>query len=114
MTKNIIPSDKAQEKRMGNPGKNNEFVGSRQGGPLEHSRTKMESNKHHNPEFFKRQSDKKNMDNIPARKDIPIQNNVNHRQKNVGNDPGRGVGCVGRDRSNFQEKQFSKGRILAQ
>jgi hypothetical protein len=62
MTNNIIPSDKAQEKRMGNPGKNNQFVGSREGGPLEHSRTKMKSIKHSNPEFFKRQSDRKNAD----------------------------------------------------
>lgn len=60
--KNIIPSDKAQEKRMGNPGKNNIFVGSREGGPAEHSRTKQQSMKHSNPEFFKRQSDRKNAD----------------------------------------------------
>jgi hypothetical protein len=62
MTKTIIPSDKAQEKRMGNPGKNNIFVGSREGGPKEHSRTKQESIKHHNPEYFKRQTDRKKAD----------------------------------------------------
>lgn len=60
MTKNIIPSDKTQEKRMNNPGKNNIFVGSRQGAQKEQERTKQLSIKHENPEFFKRQSDKKN------------------------------------------------------
>ena len=133
MTKNIIPSDKKQESRMGNPGKNNEFVGSRQGGPKEQARTKQESIKHHNPEYFKRQSDRKNADNsnenvgrgvgqtgtmdkrrdnnIPARKDVPIQRDFNHKQKNIGNDPGRGVGCVGRDSAPSAMKQFSKGTM---
>lgn len=104
---------------MGNPGKNNVFVGSRQGGSMEQSRTKQESIKHQNPEYFKRQSDRKhadmsnenvgrgvgqtgtmdrrNKDNIPARKDVPIQRDFNKHQANVGNDPGRGVGQVGRD-----------------
>lgn len=62
MTNNIIPSDKRQEKRMSNPGKNNQFVGSREGGPMEHSRTKQQSIKHANPEYFKRQSDRKKID----------------------------------------------------
>ena len=112
--KNIIPSDKSQEKRMGNPGKNNIFVGSRSGGPMEQSRTKQQSIKHNNPEYFKRQTDRKNFDNIPDRKDVPIQNNRNHHQKNVGNDPGRGVGCIGKDQGNYQMKQFSRGSILAE
>ena len=60
MSQTIIPSDKKQERRMGNPGKNEVFVGSREGGPMEHSRTKQASIKHNNPEFFKRQSDRKN------------------------------------------------------
>jgi len=71
-------------------------------------------------------------DNIPARKDVPIQMNANHHQKNVGNDPGRGVGNIGKDsascgtkkndtfslgrprktdQGNFQMKQFSKGTM---
>jgi len=44
---------------MANPGKNNIFVGSRQGGPMEQSRTKQASIKHENPEYFKRQTDRK-------------------------------------------------------
>jgi len=119
---------------MGNPGKNNIFVGSRSGGKAEESRTKQASIKHQNPEFFKRQSDRKNFDmsnenvgrglgqigasdikkkdnEIPARKDVPIQRNFNHHQKNVGRDPGRGEGQVGRDQAPFQMKQFSKGTI---
>jgi hypothetical protein len=60
--KNIISSDKPQEKRMGNPGKNNIFVGSRKAGPMEAARTKQQSIKHQNPEYFKRQSDRKNAD----------------------------------------------------
>ena len=111
MTKNIIPSDQRQEKRMGNPGKNNTFVSSRAGGPAEQARTKQESIKHQNPEFFKRQSDRKNMDNIPARKDVPIQRDFNQRQPNIGKDPGRGTGQVGRDQAPFQMKQFSKGTM---
>ena len=138
MTKTIIPSDKRQEQRMGNPGKNNIFVGSRQGGQMEASRTKQASIKHQNPEYFKRQSDRKNMDvsnenvgrgigqtgsmdkkkdnMIPTRKDVPIQRDFNTRQKNVGNGPGRGVGCVGvdkrKDQDSFQMKQFSKPNVL--
>lgn len=68
MSKTIIPSDASQEKRMNNPGKNNIFVGSRQGGPKEHSRTKEASIKHHNPEYFKRQTDRKNSDNFSMKK----------------------------------------------
>lgn len=146
MSKTIIPSDKAQEKRMANPGKNNVFVSSRGGGPAEAKMTKNASVKHHNPEFFKRQTDRASnenvgrgvgavgvrdegpgangigpgrrvstqgnenvgrgvgntgrdakKDNIPARKDVPIQRDFNHHQKNVGKDPGRGVGKVGVD-----------------
>jgi hypothetical protein len=96
---------------MGNPGKNNIFVGSRAGGPMEQSRTKQASIKHQNPEYFKRQTDRKNMDNIPARKDVPIQRDFNHKQPNVGNDPGRGVGCVGKDSAPSAFKQFSKGTM---
>lgn len=104
MTKTIIPSDQRQEKRMGNPGKNNIFVGSRSGGPMEASRTKQASMKHQNPEYFKRQTDRKNHDNIP---DI----GANKHQPNVGNDPGRGVGKVGKDQAPFQMKQFAKGTM---
>ena len=49
-----------QEKRMNNPGKNEKFVGSRSGRPTEAKMTKNASMKHANPEFFKRQSDRKN------------------------------------------------------
>lgn len=80
---------------MGNPGKNNVFVSSRSGGPIEASRTKQASIKHQNPEYFKRQTDRKNMDNISARK----------------NDPGQVQGQVGRDQAPFQMKQFSKGTM---
>lgn len=86
MTKNIIPSDKAQEKRMGNPGKNNIFVGSRQGGPMEQSRTKQESIKHQNPEYFKRQADRKNMDSPHA---------FNHGRNKGNENVGRGEGQIG-------------------
>lgn len=68
MSKTIIPSDKKQENRMNNPGKNNIFVGSRQGGSMEHSRTKQASIKHNNPEYFKRQTDRKNADNYSMKK----------------------------------------------
>lgn len=66
MSKTIIPSDKQQEKRMNNPGKNNIFVGSRQGGSMEASRAKTASIKHENPEYFKRQSDRKMIDGGPG------------------------------------------------
>lgn len=118
---------------MGNPGKNNVFVSSRGGGPAEQSRTKQASIKHQNPEYFKRQSDRKNTDNsnenvgrgvgqtgsmdrkrdnqIPARKDVPIQRDFNHKQPNIGKDPGRGTGQVGRDSAPSAMKQFSKGTM---
>ncbi len=74
---------------MGNQGKNNIFVSSRAGGPAEQSRTKQASIKHQNPEYFKRQTDRKNHDS----------------NENVG----RGVGKIGKD--NFQPKQFAKGTM---
>lgn len=110
MSQTIIPQSSKQK----HPGANEKFVGSRSGGPTEQSRTKLASNKHQNPEYFKRQTDRGNenvgrgvgqigaadkmkKDNIPARKDVPIQRNFNHIKANVGNDPGRGTGQVGRD-----------------
>src|SRR5271163_3296857 len=115
MTKTIIPSDARQEKRMANPGKNNIFVGSRQVGPMEASRTKQASIKNQNPEFFKRQSDRKHADMsnenvgrgigcIGANDRKNKDNMANQHQKNVGNDPGRGVGQIGRDQGPFQMK----------
>jgi hypothetical protein len=65
MSQTVIPSDMRQEKRMNNPGKNEKFVGNRQGGPVEHKMTKNASIKHQNPEYFKRQSDRKNHDQGP-------------------------------------------------
>lgn len=56
--KTIIPSSG----HVKHPGKNEVFVGSRKGGPMEASRTKQASIKHANPEYFKRQADKKNSD----------------------------------------------------
>jgi hypothetical protein len=137
----------AQSSKQKHPGENQKYVNSRQGGPMEASRTKTASAKHANPEYFKRQSDRKNRDssnenvgrgtgqvgkdsmksnenvgrgigqdrmkkdNIPARKDIPIQSDKNKHQENVGRDPGRGTGQVGRDQGNFQMKQFSRGTM---
>lgn len=43
---------------------NMKFVPSRKGGPSEHAMTKNASMKHENPEYFKRQSDRKNADNF--------------------------------------------------
>jgi hypothetical protein len=68
MSETYIPSDKMQEKRMNNPGKNEVFVGSRQGGPMEHAMTKQASIKHENPEYFKRQTDRKNADRYGMKK----------------------------------------------
>ncbi len=107
MSETIIP----QSSKQMHPGANQKYVNSRQGGPAEASRTKTASNKHANPEYFKRQSDKKHADSIPDRKDVPIQNNQNNRQPNVGKDVGRGVGCVGKDQGDYQMKQFSKGAM---
>lgn len=186
MSVTIIPSDKRQEHRMNNPGKNQIYVGSRQGGHAEAARTKQASIKHQNPEYFKRQSDRKHQDNTRSNENVgrgvgqvgasdikhkdnfrtqlkhlnkqehsamekalsanskerkieqgkhkdhlttagPIQRDFNHHQPNVGKDPGRGVGQVGKDRSNenvgrgvgqvgrdqgnFQVKHFAKGTM---
>lgn len=59
MSKTVIPSS---SKGVVQPGKNQKYVNSRGGGKAEHSMTKRESMKHQNPEFFKRQSDRKNHD----------------------------------------------------
>lgn len=144
----VIPQSSHQH----HPGKNQKYVGPRSGGPSESGMTKNASIKHHNPEHFKRQTDRKDADryglkkdsreekdggpgsgtppnsagwsrnyakpkkdSIPARKDIPTQHDFNHRQKNIGNDPGRGEGQIGRDRkkdqNGFQMKQFSHGTM---
>lgn len=58
MSETIIPSSARNPK----PAKNMKFVNSRSGGPNEHKMTKNSSMKHENPEFFKRQSDRKNAD----------------------------------------------------
>jgi hypothetical protein len=108
MSQTIIPQSSNQK----HPAENQKYVSSRAGAPEEQSRTKQASIKHKNPEYFKRQSDRKNMDNqLPARKDVPIQRDFNHRQNNIGNDPGRGTGQVGRDSAPSAMKQFSKGTM---
>lgn len=63
--KTIIASGAISAKKQ--PGKNQVIVNSRGGGPAEHSRTKQQSMKHANPDFFKRQSDRKNSDNFKAK-----------------------------------------------
>jgi len=148
MSETVIP----QSTKQHHPGKNQKYVNSRGGSAAETGMTKNASIKHHNPEFFKRQTDRasnenvgrgvgkvgvrdsgpganglgpdrsehskgtenvgrgvgetgkhkgqwdsKKADNIPARKDVPIQHNMNHHQKNVGRDPGRGTGQIGKD-----------------
>jgi len=63
MSETVIPSSSISGKKQ--PGKNQKYVGSREGGPIEHKMTKNASIKHQNPEFFKRQSDRKNHDQGP-------------------------------------------------
>lgn len=63
MSKTVIPS--SNPSRVKNPGGNQEYVNSRQGGPKEANMTKKASIKHENPEYFKRQSDRKNQDQFP-------------------------------------------------
>ena len=58
MSETVIPSSARNPK----PAKNMKFVNSRSGSTSEHKMTKNASIKHENPEFFKRQSDRKNAD----------------------------------------------------
>ena len=109
MSETIIPASNRTSKK--HAGENQKYVGSRQGEKFEAPMTKNASIKHHNPEYFKRQSDRKTKDSIPERKDVPIQRDFNKHQSNVGKDPGRGVGKVGKDQAPFQMKQFSKGTM---
>jgi len=98
---------------MGNPGKNNIFVGSRSAGPMEQSRTKQASIKHQNPEYFKRQTDRKNSDsNISSHSNAlkhakEAEKNIKflekHENKSIHSHEGK--------RDNFQPKQFSKGTM---
>jgi hypothetical protein len=62
MSKTVIPHS---GKPVKNPGKNQEYVNSRSGGPKENLMTKNASIKHENPEYFKRQADRKHMDQFP-------------------------------------------------
>ena len=62
MTKTIIPSS---AKKIVQPGKNQQYVNSRQGGRAEQELTKRQSIKHENPKYFKAQSDRKNADSFP-------------------------------------------------
>jgi hypothetical protein len=94
------------------PGENQKYVNSRQGGPMENSRTKVASNKHENPEYFKRQSDRKYMDenteNVGRGVGCQGANDIDSKQKGMkmmahkgvkdkGQDVGRGVGQIGKD-----------------
>lgn len=58
--KTVIASSSISGKKQ--PGKNQVYVNSRSGGPTEQANTKNASIKHQNPEYFKRQSDRKNHD----------------------------------------------------
>lgn len=84
MSKTIITSIPSQEKRMHKSPQNIKFVGSRQGGLTDANMTKMASIKHKNPDYFKRQTDRKTADRYGMRK---------------------------KDQDNFQMKQFSKGTV---
>lgn len=64
MSETVIPSSARAPKAA----KNMKFVGSRQGGPTDQKMTKNASMKHENPEFFKRQSDRKNADQFGFQK----------------------------------------------
>ncbi len=57
--KTIISSSAKPKPKAAN---NMQFVGSRQGSPSEHKLTNKMSMKHQNPEYFKRQQDRKNSD----------------------------------------------------
>lgn len=63
-SQNIISSSRVPMGLPEHPAKNQTMVGSRQAGPKEQMMTKNASIKHENPEFFKRQTDRKNADNI--------------------------------------------------
>jgi hypothetical protein len=60
MSETVIP----QSTKQHNPGKNQKYVNSRGGEPAEAHMTKNASMKHHNPEFFKRQTDRASNENI--------------------------------------------------
>ena len=61
MSETVIP----QSSKQNHPGKGQKYVNSRAGGPSEAGMTKNASIKHNNPEYFKRQSDRKNSDQGP-------------------------------------------------
>jgi hypothetical protein len=61
MSKTVIPSSG----KVKQPGKNEQFVKSGKGSAKEQQMTKVASAKHANPEFFKRQSDRKKNDQFP-------------------------------------------------
>lgn len=126
-----------QEKRMGNPGKNNIFVGSRSGGPMEQSRTKQASIKHQNPEYFKRQTDRKHHDaslgklekyNAEEHKGMKMAMHANEMEKKAEHskhrdnlikgysDPkaGRGIGQIGTRDMSKKDNRLPKSELPIQ
>lgn len=61
MSKTVIPSSG----NVKHPGANQEYVKSGKGSKKEQEMTKNASIRHQNPEFFKKQSDRKNHDQFP-------------------------------------------------
>jgi hypothetical protein len=64
MSETVIPSSARGMKDQNGV----KFVNSRQGGESEHKMTKNASIKHENPEYFKRQADRKNADSFGMKK----------------------------------------------
>jgi hypothetical protein len=76
MSETVIPSSARSPK----PATNMRFVNSRQGGSSEHGMTKNASMKHENPQFFKRQADRKNADAFGMQKTKAELNTQRHKE----------------------------------
>lgn len=105
MSETVIPQSSKQK----HPGENQKYVNSRAGGPAEHSRTKQQSIKHQNPEYFKRQADKKdeNSENVGRGSG---QVGRDSRKKDMSNENvGRGIGCVGANQHKDKGRDVGRG-----
>jgi hypothetical protein len=97
MSETIIPASNRTSKK--HPGENQKYVGSRAGGPEEAKMSKNASIKHENPEYFKRQSDRKHADAMGPKGGHAGVGAVGVK------DSGRGIGAVGKF-----DKMNEKGR----
>ena len=104
--KTIIPSS---AKKIIQPGANQKYVNSRSGGTAEQRNTKRASIKHENPEYFKRQTDRKHADMAMTHGRGVGQIGAKDIDGGPGSGPKKGVNAAQRERLS-ENKKFFQGK----